>query len=155
MPGLIKISNPRRMRVSVLNMMRVFASRFPSIHIFPRSIMAPWTPPIIVMLILVLMLFIPASNLVTIFLLVSFSNFLHLFYVVFQFSNMLSLLLHHQNNVFVWDLVPGSSFNLRCQRIPGWFREKRVSIVLGSGIRGEFRRSMSIPLFVLRWLSVT
>ena len=95
MPRLLAILYPRRMRISVLNVMRIFATRFPGMHISPRSIMASGTPPLIVTLISVLILFISASNSMTVFLPILFANSSHFFYVVLQFPNMLSLLLHH------------------------------------------------------------
>ena len=155
MPGLIEILHPKRMRVSVLNMMPIFTPRFLGIHIFPRLIIAPGTPPLIVMLISVLMLFIPSLNSVMVFLLISFASSPHLFYVLLQFPNMLSLFLHHWDNIFEWGLVPGSSFNLRCQRIPRLLHWSQVSIVSGSSIRGGFWRNMSIHSLMLWWLSVT
>ena len=94
MPRLLVISYLRRMRISMLNVMRIFTIKFLSVHIFPRPIMALGTLSLIVTLISVLILFIQASNSMTVFLSISFANSSHFFYVVLQFPNMLSLLLH-------------------------------------------------------------
>ena len=117
MPRLIEISHLRRMRVDVLNMMRLFTSRFPVIYRFPliRSIMAPKTPHLIVALISVLMLIIPTLNSVMIFLLISFASSPHssIFYSNSQIHSAYSFITEIMSSYGIWSWGACSTLDAR------------------------------------------
>ena len=97
MPSLmIKTSYLRGMRLSIFNTMWIFTMRFPSVFMFPitRSVIALRTLSLVITLSSALVLVIAITN--SVIPSTSFISSSHLLQVLFQLSDTLSLLFHHE-----------------------------------------------------------